>query len=440
MFYRNTRYAFKLPVGAPSGIAGAIINAAAVPRYQLIRKGRTKMLRASGYLQHRLFDPQLYLAGLDRGRASEQAALLASYPWFANPDVPEFDTKVHRRLKDWEAKYLDTLLGSWEGKPAEDNATIAERASAAVEFQLKLECEGLILAAPLTRTASGGLDVEMRWLDAGIEAAQKHRAAVPVFATVALTQDLLSSAEPEQNQLLSALADQLTAREVAGVYLTMEQTVETDYVCRDERTLKSLLGFADDIVRIGRLRLVVNSLGSFGAVMSAAGAEIFASDFYRSARSLRLAELIDKSGGTQMPRYFSPALLGDIGLENDLANISKAKMLKRVRLDTVAAQGLHDGLEDSHEIVFEWQHERQRVANAKAHYLEAMVRIGKTLSAMETAERVAFVHKWLKKTVKLANDLRGIGISSGYYTELSHQQVWLNAYEWWMRRAGYLPA
>ncbi|HEX6367325.1 MAG TPA: hypothetical protein VF006_00250 [Longimicrobium sp.] len=439
MFYRNTRYAFKLPTGAPAGIAGAIINAAAVPRYQLIRKGRKAVLRASGYLQHRLFDPQLYLAGLDRGRASEQAALLASYPWFAEPDVPEFDTQEHRRLKDWEAKYLDTLLTSWEGKAAEDDATIAERAGKAVNFQLELECEGIILPTPLIRTTSGGLDLEMRWLDAGIEAAHKHGVTVPVFATVAVTQDVLSGTEPDQNQLLSALADQVTAREVAGVYLTMEQTVETDYVCRDEKTLKSLLGFADDIVRIGRRRLIVNSLGTFGAIMSAAGAEIFASDFYRSARSLRLAELIDKSGGAQMPRYFSPALLGDIGLESDLAAIAKAGLLDRVRLNTDAAQELHEELETTNNIVFEWQHERQRVRNAKAHYLEAMMRIGRTLSAMEVAERAAFVRKWLQKSVKLAKDLRGAGITSGYYTDLSHQQAWLNAYQWWMSRAGYLP-
>ena len=76
MFYYNAKYAFALPGQAPAAIAGGIIAASAMPAGQLVRRD----FRKYPYLQHRLFDPQMYLSSLDPNVARKSVVNLASGP------------------------------------------------------------------------------------------------------------------------------------------------------------------------------------------------------------------------------------------------------------------------------------------------------------------------------------------------------------------------
>jgi len=62
-------------------LQGGIIVAAAMPGDQLVRRVRAGF-RQYPYLQHRLFDAQLYLCGLDKNTSERVVVNLATQPWF----------------------------------------------------------------------------------------------------------------------------------------------------------------------------------------------------------------------------------------------------------------------------------------------------------------------------------------------------------------------
>src|SRR4051812_43734943 len=105
MYYFNAKYAFALPGQSPSSIAGGIISAVAMPAGQLMRRG----FRQYPYLQHRLFDPQLYLSALDPNVAGKSVLKLASWPWFCPGAAPEYDSSKHRSIKNWKDLHGEDL-------------------------------------------------------------------------------------------------------------------------------------------------------------------------------------------------------------------------------------------------------------------------------------------------------------------------------------------
>src|SRR5438552_1924994 len=59
-----------------------------------------------------LFDPQLYLAGLEAETCQKTCARLASYPWFAVAGIPPFDSS-QTTLRAWENAIRQTIGGTW---------------------------------------------------------------------------------------------------------------------------------------------------------------------------------------------------------------------------------------------------------------------------------------------------------------------------------------
>lgn len=432
MFYRDTRGAFKLPEGSPNNIAGSIISVSGIEAARLLRRP----FKTYSHLQRRLIDPQLYLAGLPKEMYPGAVARLVTYPWFVNVEVPNFATAEHGKLENWQEQFGETLFDSWPGTPADNPAGIRTAIQKAVDLQVRLECESIILPGTLTRNVSKGLDAEMAWLDTGLSVTREVGRRVPVFASLAITQDLLSSEVPENSRFLDSIADQFAAREVDGVYLVMAQTAEQGYSLKDESALTAILMLIDDLARVAKRRVIVNHLGPFGAVTTAAGAEIWATDYYLSRRRLVFSDLMEKSGGSQMPRYFSTPLMGDLGVEHDLDMIAKKGLFDKVRVDTWAAKQLHEALRDGRPAssVYAWQYERTRTTAAKAHYLTAMDRLGRRLANSNTEGRITIVHSLLQTAASLADALKKSGVSDSYFTELGHQEVWLRAYERFLKR------
>jgi hypothetical protein len=437
MFYRNTRYHFKLPEGAPEDIGGGILSSAAIGYHQLGRPSQIRKFQKLSYLRKRLLDPQLYLSGLDPVAAKTQVETLATYPWFVDADVPRFDTRVHRRLDVWEAEFIPQLARQWTRTLPTDPALVERRTRAAIAFQQALECEAVILPSPLTVSANAGLENEMLWLDTGLAVARELNIRVPVLATLAVKQDILLGYNPEESPFLAAAADQYTARDVDGVYLVMEQA-EDSYSIRDANTLRSLFALTDDIARIGQRRVIVNHLGLFGAMLTAAGADTWASDFYRSCRRIRLPEM-DDSDGRQRPRFLSTALLGDVGLDTDLDRVASAGLLQRVASETPPAQELLAVLTGGGQVaqVEPWRYAIGNVTAAKGHYLWGMNRVGRLLHGLAREQRVSRIHRGLQSAERLAEKLLETGIQPSAVTELRHQSAWREAFEWWMARAGY---
>ncbi len=436
MFYLNVRYRFALPLEA-GPIAGGIIAASAMPAGQLLRRD----FRKYPYLQHRLFDPQLYLAGLDPNVARESVVKLASFPWFGSHGVPEYDSEKHGTLVKWKGKYGDKLIAAWPRKPVTKAGDIAAAAREAVRYQLSLECNAIILPLPLTTVATQHFAAETEWIDAGISACKELRVTLPIYATVALSDTALRGiSEPEKNPLLASITDQIASRDqLAGAYVVLEQTGQDSYVCTIRESLLSLLLVTDDLVRGASRQVIVNYAGTFGAVLAAAGASIWASGYYRSQRRLKLADFEDDVGLAR-PRFFAPLLAGDVGVESELQMLFDRDRGLGDRLvpSTAGAKVVRDALEAGTFPLSspEWAYEPNNVTAAAAHYTEVVSRLGARLRSLEPPKRVELVHRWLRGAVGLVDRIRAAGLARSTHTDLVHQRVWLDAYEEWKARAG----
>jgi hypothetical protein len=430
MFYYNAKYAFALPGQAPTGIAGAIIAASAMPAGQLVRRD----LRKYPFLQHRLFDPQLYLSSLDPAVAAKSVINLASWPWFCPGVVPEYDSDTHKSMKRWKDLHADTLLHSWRSCAPSDPQEIRNAARAAIRFQLELGCESIILPAPMTTIATRHFGVETEWIDIGLEECHSLRVAVPVLATVAVSDALLRGLEPAQNPLLHTIANQLSARpDLAGAYLVPEQASEAGYVCTSRDTLLSLLLLIDDLVRGAGKTAVVSYVGTFGAVASAAGASVWSSGYYLSQRRLKLADFEDKIGRA-FPRYHSLKLAGDIGLQQDIEECYR-QFGDRILTDTRDGQTLKQALSSGTYPPPEWEYSQSNIPAAAGHYTEVSYRLGQ-IATQSPEKRVETVQRWLEGAVQWASNLKRIGITTSDKTELTHQAVWLSAFNNWRSYSG----
>lgn len=432
MLYLNVRYQFAPPESA-GPLAGGIVATSAMPMDQLMRRDFKK----HPYLQHRLLDPQLYLAGLDPNVARSTVVKLATFPWFAKHDVPPYDSDKHGSIAKWKREHSDQLVASWRRKPPA-GADMAAAARSAVQIQLDLGCNAVILAGPLTTVATQHFANETEWIDAGLAACKALRVTVPVFATIALSDNVLRGVDPTEHPLLHTITNQVAARdELAGAYLVLEQTGDDQYVCTRRESLMAMMLIADDLARGASRQVIANYLGTFGAVMTAAGAAIWSTGYYVSQRRMNLASF-DERMGLAKPRYFSRQLAGDIGLERDLPSAYEAGLGDKVLTETVAGSPVGKALKAGTypRSVPLWEYRPSLIQAAMSHYTEAMSTFGAELRSYEPVRRADVVHKWLKQAVRLAESLERLGIAKSSVTDLVHQRVWLDVFEEWRQRAG----
>lgn len=437
MFYHNTKYKFALPDGSPANIAGGIIAASAMPAGQLIRRVR-RDIRKYPYLQHRLFDPQMYLAVLDPAVARGPVVNLASYSWFGQNEIPEYDSKQHKSLKAWKAEHEQALVDAWPGAPLPDGIGREHGILAAVQHQLALGCEAIILPAPLTTVVAQNYQTETEWIDLGLQVCRDLRVAVPIYATVALSDTVLRGVDPRTHPLLHTITSQIAARdELNGAYLVIEQAGEDGYACSSRETLLSLLLMVDDLVRGASRQVIVNYMGTFGAIATAAGASVWSSGYYLSQRRLKLTDFDDKTAFAY-PRYYSARLAGDIGLDADIVGAHSAGLARKILTDTATSEPLKRALEaESYPgAVPQWVHRPGNITAAAAHYNEVACQLGATLYALDVNRRVEYVERWLRGAVALVCQLNDAGIYKSNYTNLQHQAVWLSVYEDWRSMAG----
>lgn len=433
MFYYNLGYHFALREGSPDAGGGSVILASAMPPAQLIRR----QFKKYPHLQHRLFDPQLYLARLDPHLAPTAVAKLAPYPWFGVSIVPPFDSGA-QTLSQWKEAAGEELRAQWTRSVISEQHLIESAVREAVMLQIQLGCEGIILPVPMTDSPRRGYVDEATWIDAGIAVCKELRVRVPIYATIAVTDVVLRGADPVRDALLDTITSHIATRdELAGAYLVVEQASEEGYCCTSGDTTRAILVLVDDLVRGASKRVIVNYAGAFGAVTSAVGASVWSSGYYRSLRRLRLVDFDDREGRAY-PRYFSLALLGDVSPEADLNRVAGTQLFKSVRTETKAAQLLHTRLDarGSASEVADWVYSIGNLGGAIPHYNEAMHSLGTHLDSLGMEARIDFVHKLLKRAARLAAELRQLQPRLSNRTDLSHQQAWLTSFEEWRSRAG----
>jgi hypothetical protein len=442
MFYHNTRYTFPLAAGSPDTIAGGIIAASAMSRPQLVRR---KLSRAS-YLQHCLLDPQLYLADLASATAGKNVVNLGTYPWF-RCEHQSFESGKPGGLPQWKAEQANTLVQGWPGAAATDPKEVADCAQSAIEIPLALGCEAVILPSPMTRAPGGGYATEARWLDAGLAACSKLRVSMPVYATIAIADSALRELNPLENPLLQTLTAHVASRDgLAGAYVVIAQNSEDEgsWICKDPDTLLSLLVIVDDIVRGAGRDVIVNGVGTFGLVAAAVGARIWSSGYYRSQRRMRTSDYNDSEGRT-VPRYFSARLLGDVGVEHDLALVARDAVGRRVLTDTPSAAALNAILRGggTPADVPEWEYTPGTPTAAMAHHNHCMQGLSTALGAASVEQRVNLMDSMLRRAETVAQSVREIVTARPRpdgqvtkHTDFLSQRIWREVFEKWRLATG----
>lgn len=428
----NVGYHFKSP--AIQHLHGSIILASAMPIHQLARRpfARKNFLTKNPHLQNRLFDPQLYLAELDVHRAPRPCAKLGSYPWF-NAGLDEYSSGELSQ-KDWMGNAAENIADQWLGGAPSDDANVENAVRATVDFQMEIGCRYIILPSPLTKDPATSYDVELSWLERGINYAKSVAADIPIYATVALQDQCLNFAEPKNNTLLEMIADQVTARGVDGVYLIIEQGSEYDDArnCGSTRTLQSVLHFVHLVSQPGGTKVFVNSLGAFGLACLAAGASEWATGWYKSLYRIRLADI--GSDGRVVPTYWSCPVATDIHLESDFDQVVKNNHLGTIETVTEASTGLHDAARRGIPVsrVTEWEYKLGNKNAPTDHFLNAVASFSHELILLPTPQRIQRVSDWLDTAATNAAQLRTV-LGAGSKTKLNHVPAWASAFAQYRR-------
>lgn len=409
--------------------AGGVIMPSGLAAHELERR---KLENKYPYLKRRLLDPQLYLLGLNAATARKACANLSSYPWFPVKSRKIYDSQKHKKPSQKKA-FRDSVKAdvpkTWVRDLPTDDAKIADAIRQCLDLQNKLGVEAFILPAPLTIDINTSFDVELDWMERGMETAKALDANRPVYASIALSDTTVRGPDPWSNPLLDIVLDQVTARGVLNAYVVLEQSNEEGYYCTHPHSVGALLRLCDGLKSAGVTRIMIGYAGTAGLLTLAAGADAWTSGWLRSERRLKLADFEDPTGRA-FPAYYSHPLAGELHLENDLDNAVAKGFLPRLADETSASKGLLAALRANKKssVVAEWQHRMGNTPSSREHFLLASARETNALAAMSPAQARDATKAWLEKAEVLATDLYSVG-SFNARTAVNHQAGWLAAFD-----------
>lgn len=437
-FYSTIGYKFALT--GTVNPAGSVLLCGALPIHQLQRrqpapaKGRkAKAAPKHPHMARLLFDPQLYLAGLDTIQSPKACAKLATYPWFGLASLLATYDSGQQRQAGWMAAAEARIGSIWPRSAPTATSEIQLGVRECVNLQVSLGCEAIILPSPLTYDPSSGYVAELEWLDEGVAYARTVT-ALPVLATVALADVCLRFAEPESNQLLELIADAVSARGLEGVYLVVEQASEAGDTrqCGSARVLSSVLHLTHLFSQDCAMRVVVNFLGAFGVVCQAAGSSVWSCGWYKSLHRLRLAD--QGAPGRAYPTYWTNAGAFDVNLDNDFDALVGAGMLSAIADRTPASAGLLAAAAKgvSSKRVGAWAYSPSNVATCAEHFFQSAIAADARIMALPAAQRVAATEQWLASAAAVASQALATLGSSGK-TRANHVRAWLDAFRHYRR-------
>ena len=422
-FYANIGYKFAIPGDVITD--GSIILASALPMHQLERR---KINKKYPHMKLRLFDPQLYLSDMDAYETRRHTANLASYPWFGVDGLSEYKSAQQTQSK-WSEYSRKVIPSIWPGNSPANQKVIDEGVQECIDFQIRKGCWGIILPSPLTTDPSTDYTNELRWLDASLTYCKKNKIQAPLFATVAISDLCVRYADPKDNILLELITDSISAREVDGVYIVLEQGSEPadGRSCSNTRSLRSILDLVHIFSKEAELRVVVNFFGFFGLALLAAGAEIWASGWYKSVYRLRIADAL--AGGRAYPSYWNYPTVTDIHLGEDFDILIRKGLLPLIKDKTSASDGLLSAVSKGipSDNVPAWNYRQSNVAMAREHFFRSAINASQSHSKLSWKKNVNKVEKWLENASMRALKIEG-ALGRSQRTITRHVAAWHRAF------------
>lgn len=422
-FLLNVGYKFSNPsIEEPDGM---IILASKIAKHTLERRKFPETI----HFENRYFDPQLYLATIDAHQCKDECVKLSSYSWFGSINVQKYEsTKINQTT--WKKNSETTIISSWIGNNIVDPVIIQQMVKECIDFQNSIGCAGIILPSPLTVDYNYDYSLELLWLDLGLEYIHTLNITKPVYATIAISDSCLRI-QPKSNQLIQLLLDSLSARDIAGAYLVVEQGSErqdTKFI-ENIHTLEGALYITHMLSNIGKLDVVVNFFGPFGLALGAVGASGWASNWYKSLIRFRIADLPKPQISRAFPSYWSYPLAAEINLESELDNLVAHQFLDNVIDDTEASSSLIAGLKSGVPVagIIDWRYSQSNVTSAIEHYILSAIHAEKKHRELDFDNRLDLVEQWLVNASELATKIKQI-IPNPMKSKLDHVYAWRDAF------------
>lgn len=421
-FYAPAKFKMALPGDVPD-VDGGIIFPSGLMADALVRR---KLGKKHAHMARRLIDPQLYLAELPAGSCRKACTNLATYPWFSSGNNGTYESGSQTQA-EWRKDLKADIHNQWAGSVPAGARKIEATVSSCVTFQRELKCEAIILPSPLVTDIATNYSRELAWLDAGLKQAATLAPGLPAYATIAVSDTALRVSDPYENDLLSIIIDQVTARAPKGAYIVIEQANENGYYCTHPNTVGALLRLVHELKAGGVERIVLAPFGTAGLLGLAAGADAWCVGWYRGERRIKLADFTDQMG-MAVPTYYSHQAATEFHLANDLDRVVVAGLLEEVADETDASRDLLRALRGGAKVasVPEWQYRQSNVGAACEHFLRVAVRETAAFGPLSEAADVKHVNAWLRDAERLATKLYRIG-NFNARTELGHQANWIRA-------------
>lgn len=429
-FYLNTGYTFAAPQAL--GISGGLLTASGLSGPGLQRRSFRKAVKEHPHLENRLFDPQLYMAGLDAIQSAKFCARLATYPWFQVQGVVDFDSDQHDQA-EWMNQLRKNISKIWPRKITTNEQQIELAVRDCIQFQLNLGCQAVILPSPLTVDLGTDYGLELDWLDTGLTCLEYFQdqldREIPVFATVALSDVCLRYFDATKNPLLDIILDSVNSREITGVYIVLEQGSEQteDRHCSNTSSLNSILHMTHVLARDCGKEVGVNYVGAFGLACEAAGASFWASNWYKSLYRFRLAD--QQGGGYAWPSYWSYPLAADIHLDSDFDRLASLQYFGNLADETEVSMGLLQAASNRTPVnqVPAWQYRASNRIAAEDHFILSLANSELLQSQYSGTARLDFVEGWLTDAAGYSRNIIDT-LGATRKTKLTHVEAWRDAF------------
>ena len=385
---------------------------------------------AMGEFHRVLFDPQLYLAGLDAETCSKVCARLASFPWFSLEGAPEFVSGEMRRT-EWTTQMREFVQANWTGALPADEADRFNACFDCIELQQSIGCTHIILPCPIIDERENEAAMAAEWLEQGIEAKDELEVGQPVLATVAIHEMTINDAAFRENGFLDTVADQIVSRDgIDGVYFLIVQNTNGHPFESSSNVWRAYLHLSD---AFGQHldHVVVNFADLFGLVCLSGSATAVIGGNSHALRRMAFDNYLDESFGFALPHFYSNCSISESLTESDLDIVVNRRILRRVRDVTRFSRPLMRELSNggSASNLPAWAESRNNTAESTSHFLARFVAEANRLAAEDVDERQELVQEWLEEADVNQNVITRRFSPANYRGKMAPSEDWLRVFE-----------
>lgn len=405
-------------------VDGVVINASGVHKAQIVR--RNLQVEPSALL----FDPQLYLSGLDLSRCTTTCARLSTYPWFGGGSEYEFDSEIQTQ-KEWFEIHKSSMV--WPVALPTIKQGIKESIITCFDFQISIGVTHLTIPTPIVEDVEDEFASQLLWIDTALELKTDYE--LPMLATVAFTDNIVIHQDPLDNRVVQTIIDNLSAREeLDGAYVLPIQTGNNSIRIIEKGVATTLLHISHILGNQNGKIIFVNFADSFGYACLAVGATGFIGGYTNKTRRMNFVDFIEDGGGGAYPRFYSHNLLLELLTDRDLSKIRDAKLLRLIRDDKTDASDdllaiLNEGL--SANDLPNWREGLNNVTTATIHKIERLAWVSRQLTEVggDIQSRLDHVLEWLQTAEANQFLLQSRFNTAPLEDDGTHIAVWTRAFE-----------